>query len=97
MRSNEACVLKVPKFKHDISCVFAVCGPLAWNCLLKKVMLCDETGAFKQTLKTHLFIKFVNKSILANLFEELLQSTLECYPHSLWHYLNIVNLNLYIF
>ena len=44
MRSNEACALKVPKFKHDIFGMraFAVCGPLAWICLPKEIRLCDE-------------------------------------------------------
>ena len=26
-------------------------------------------------------------------FEELLLSALECYPHSLWWYINLINLN----
>ena len=61
MRSNEACVLKVPRFKHDTFCkqAFIVCGPLAWNCLPKENRLCDDIEAFKQSLKTHLFAKFV--------------------------------------
>ena len=29
------------------------------------------------------------------MMEESLQSVLECYPHNLWRYINLVNLNLY--
>ena len=67
IRSNEERVLKVPKFKHDTfgKRVFAVYGPLAWNCLPKEIRLCDEIEAFKRNLKTHLFVKFVNESALA--------------------------------
>ena len=69
-RSNEERVLKVPKFKHDTfgKRAFAVYGPLAWNCLPKEIRLCDEIEAFKRNLKTHLFVKFVNESTLANWF-----------------------------
>ena len=64
MRSNNACVLKVPKFKHDTfgKRAFAVSGPLAWNDLPKEIRLCNEIEKFKQALKTHLFTKFVNES-----------------------------------
>ena len=57
MRSNEACNLKVPKFKHDTfgKRAFALCWHLVWNCILKEIRLIDEIEAFKQTLKTHLF------------------------------------------
>ena len=67
VRSNEERVLKVPHFKHDTfgKRAFAVYGPLAWNCLPKEIRLCDEIEAFKRNLKTHLFVKFVNKSTLA--------------------------------
>ena len=67
IRSNEERVLKVPKFTHDTlgKRAFAVYGPLAWNCLPKKIRLCDEIEAFKRNLKTHLFVKFVNESTLA--------------------------------
>ena len=67
IRSNEERVLEVPKFKHDTfgKHAFAVYGPLAWNCLPKEIRLCDEIEAFKQNLKTHLFVKFVNESTLA--------------------------------
>ena len=69
MSANEACVLKVPKFKHGTFCkhAFTVCGPLAWNCLPKVIRLCDEIEAFKWTLKTHLFIKFVKWVYSCNL------------------------------
>ena len=74
IRSNEERVLKVPKFKYDTfgKRAFAVYGPLAWNCLPKKIRLCDEIEAFKRNLKTHLFVKFVNESTLAIWFDELL-------------------------
>ena len=67
IRSNEERVLKVPKFKHDTfgKHAFAVYGPLAWNCLPKKIRLCDEIETFKRNLKTNLFVKFVNESTLA--------------------------------
>ena len=67
IRSNEECVLQVPKFKHDTFSkhAFTVYGPLAWNCLPKEIRLCDEIEAFKRNLKTHLFVKFVNESTLA--------------------------------
>ena len=67
MRSNEECNLNVPKFKHETfgKRAFAVCWHLAWNCILKEIRLFDEIEAFKQTLKTHLFVKFVNESTLA--------------------------------
>ena len=57
VRSNEECVLKVPKFKHDTfgERAFAVYGPLAWNYLPKEIRLCDEIEAFKRNLKTHFF------------------------------------------
>ena len=63
MRSNEACVLKVPKFKHDTfgMLAFAVGGPLAWNCLPKEISWCDEIEAFKWTLKTHSFLRWICK------------------------------------
>ena len=37
MRSNDECVLKVPKFDQDTfgKSAFAVCGPLVWNLLAK--------------------------------------------------------------
>ena len=67
IRSNEACVVTVPKFKHDTFSkrAFAVWGPLAWNCLPKVSRLCDEIEAFKRTIKTRLFVKLVNESTLA--------------------------------
>ena len=67
IRFIEECALNVPKFKHDTSSkrAFAVYGPLPWNCLPKEIRLCDEIEAFKQNLKTHLFVKFVNESTLA--------------------------------
>ena len=67
IRSNEECVLKVPKFKHDTfgNRAFAVYGPLALNCLPKEIKLCDEIEAFKRNLKTNLYVKFVNESTLA--------------------------------
>ena len=66
MRSNGACLLKVPKFKHDTlgGRAFAVCGPRAWNSLPKELRKCKEIEAFKRSLKTHLFVKFVNESSL---------------------------------
>ena len=91
MRCNEEPVLKVPKFKHDTFCKheFAVYGPLACDCLPKEIRLCDEIEIFKPNLKTHLFVKFVNEFALAIWF----WSIPECYPHSLQHYMNLVNLN----
>ena len=67
IRSNEECVLNVPKFKHDTfgKRAFAVYGPLVWNSLPKEIRLCDEIEAFKRNIKTHLFVKFVNGSTLA--------------------------------
>ena len=64
--ANEEHVLKAPKFKHDTfgNRAFAVYGPLAWNCLPKKIRLCDPIEAFKRNLKTQLFVKFVNQSTL---------------------------------
>ena len=49
---------------------FAVCGPLAWNCLPKEIRLCIEIEAFTRNLNTNLFVKSVNESTLAILFEE---------------------------
>ena len=67
MVSSEGRVLKVPKFKHDTvgKHAFAVYEPLTWNCLPKQIRLCDEIEAFKRNLKTHFFVKYVNKSTLA--------------------------------
>ena len=67
IQSNEEHVLKVKKFKQDTfgKSTFAVYGPLAWNSLPKEIRLCDENETFKQNLKTHLFVKFVNESTLA--------------------------------
>ena len=67
IRSNEECVLMVPKFKHDTfgKHAFVVYGPLSWNCLPKDIRLCDEIEAFKRNLKTHLIVKFVNEYTLA--------------------------------
>ena len=44
MSSNEACVLKIPKFKHDTfgMCVFATCGLLVQNSLSKELWSSDE-------------------------------------------------------
>ena len=64
MRSNETCLLRVPKFKHDTfgGRAFMVCGPKTWNSLPQEIRKCDEIEAFKRSLKTHLFVKFVNES-----------------------------------
>ena len=64
MRSNETCLLRVPKFKHDTfgGRAFTVCGPKTWNSLPQEIRKCDEIEAFKRSLKTHLFVKFVNES-----------------------------------
>ena len=96
IRSNEERVLKVKKFKHDTFSkrAFAVYGPLAWNCLPKKTKLCDEIEAFKRNRKTHLFAKFVNESTLAIWFWRIIVKRPECYPHNLWRYIYLVNLNL---
>ena len=74
MRSNHACVLKVPKFKHDTfgKRAFAVCGHLAWNSLPTEIRLCYEIEKFKQALKTKVFTKFVNEpNILVLLLFEI--------------------------
>ena len=67
MRSNKACLLKVPKFKHDTfgGRAFAICGTRAWNGLPLGIRKCEEIEVFKRSLKTHLFVKFVNESSLA--------------------------------
>ena len=69
------CVLKVPKFKHDTF------GKRAYRGVWASVMesrLCDEIEAFKRTLETHPFVKFVNESTLAIWLEASLYSVLEC-------------------
>ena len=52
--------------------------------LVMESRLCDEIVAFKRTIKTHPFVKFVNKSTLAIWLEASLYSVLECCPHNLW-------------
>ena len=68
--ANEKRALKFPKSKIDTfgKHAFAAYGPLAWDCLPKEFRSCDQIGAFKRNLKTHLFVKFLNKSTLAILF-----------------------------
>ena len=48
MRSNEACVLKISKFKHDTfgMCVFATCGLLVRSSLSKELWSDDEIKVF---------------------------------------------------
>ena len=53
-------------------CSLFIYGPLAWNCLAKKIRLCDKIETFKRNLKTHVFVKFVNESALAISFKESL-------------------------
>ena len=66
IRSNEECVLKVSKLKHDtfVKHALAVYGPLAWKCLPKEIRLCDEIKAFKRNLKTHFFLLNLWMSLL---------------------------------
>ena len=49
--------------------ILQACIRSAWTSgmelLAKEIRLCDEIEAFKQNLKTHLFVKFVNESTLA--------------------------------
>ena len=61
----EACASKcrIHSMKPDEACI-AVCGSLACNRLLKEITLCDEIEAIKRNLKTDLFVKFVNGSIV---------------------------------
>ena len=96
IRSDEAGVLKVPKFQHGTfgKSVFTVSGSRAWNCLPKEIRLCDEMEAFKRNLKTRLFVKFVNEFTLAIYYEDLLWNVLGCHPHSLQSYINLVKSNL---
>ena len=65
-RYSMSSIPKVKKIEHDTFSkrVFAVCGPLAWNCLLNEITRWDEIEAFKQSFKTYVFVKFVNESIL---------------------------------
>ena len=77
MRSNEACILKAKKFKHDTfgkrACIRNM-RATGMELLAKGnlIRLCDEIEAFKRTLKTHLLVKFVNEYALAIKFEESL-------------------------
>ena len=52
------------------------CIPSVWASVMellpKKIRLYDEIETFKRTLKTHLFIEFINASTLAIQFEESL-------------------------
>ena len=61
---------KAPTYIQDTfgKRAFAVYGPLAWNCLPKEIRLSGEIEAIKRNLQTHLFVKFVNESTLANWF-----------------------------
>ena len=65
MRSNDACLLTVPK--HRCSTLgarsFAVQGPKQWNDLPTELRLCGEVDEFKRKLKTYLFTKFVNDAM----------------------------------
>ena len=58
IRSNEERVLKVPKFKHDTfgKRVFAVYGPLAWNCLPKKIRLCEKNKHSSETYRLNFLL-----------------------------------------
>ena len=51
LRSNNACVLRVPKCNHNNfgKRAFAVCGPMAWNALPSSLRSCDEMEIFKRT------------------------------------------------
>ena len=65
MRSNNACMLTVPKHRCSTlgARAFAVQGPKQWNDLPTELRLCSDTAEFKRKLKTHLFTKFVHDSL----------------------------------
>ena len=64
LRSNNACVLKVPAF-HCVTFgkrAFAVHGPMLWNSMPAEIRSCEDFEAFKRKLKTHLFTEFVKEA-----------------------------------
>ena len=76
-----------------IQCTFAVCEPLAWNGLPKEIRLCSEIETFKQNLDFFLSNLWISLVLWFNL-DEFSWSILECYQHSLWHCIVLVNLKL---
>jgi hypothetical protein len=64
-RSNDACILTIPKHRSSTlgARAFAVQGPKQWNDLPTDLRLCSDTDEFKRKLKTHLFTTFVNESM----------------------------------
>ena len=93
MRSSDECLLRVPKIKHSTfgGRTFAVCGPRAWSSLPSELRKCEEIYAFKRSLKTHLFVKFVNESYLVICKHVKRPRMLSAQLVALY---NLVNLNL---
>ena len=75
---------------------FIVRGSLAWNSLSNQISLYNQTKTFNQISKTHIFIKFVNKSKFVNKIW-IFHSILKCYLYHFQCYMKNANLNFNFF
>ena len=64
LRSRDTGLLAVPRYNLDSygKRAFAVRAPKLWNTLPKNIRLSNSISAFKKSLKTHLFNKFLSNA-----------------------------------
>ena len=85
IRSNEECALKVPKFKHDTFGKHAL-GLWHGSTCQRKLGRVTKLKHSSETLRLIFLLNLWMSLLLQFDFAELLKNILECYPHSLWHY-----------